>query len=56
MVNNLISFSLTEQEATSIIVLWDGTNKAGAKVNSDIYFYSLQTPQKTIIEKMILTK
>ncbi len=40
----------------SYIVVWDGTNNAGVKVNSGIYFYSLQTPKKTIIEKMILAK
>ncbi len=40
----------------SYIIIWDGTNNAGAKVNSGIYFYSLQTPDKKIIEKMILTK
>ncbi len=40
----------------SYIVVWDGTNNAGIKVNSGIYFYSLQTPNKTIIEKMILAK
>ncbi len=40
----------------SYIIVWDGTNNAGNKVNSGIYFYSLQTINKKIIEKMILTK
>ena len=37
-------------------ILWDGTNNSGVKVNSGIYFYSLQTDTKKIIQKMILTK
>lgn len=40
----------------SYVVVWDGNNNAGSKVNSGIYFYSLQTLNKKIIEKMILTK
>ncbi|MCL5029947.1 MAG: T9SS type A sorting domain-containing protein [Bacteroidetes bacterium] len=40
----------------SYIIVWDGTNNSGVKVNSGIYFYSMQTYNKKIIEKMILAK
>lgn len=37
-------------------VVWDGTNSAGTKVASGIYFYALQTGDVRIIKKMVLSR
>ncbi|UCF62712.1 MAG: immune inhibitor A, partial [bacterium] len=36
--------------------VWNGTNSLGELISAGIYFYKLETPDKTLIRKMILTK
>lgn len=46
----------TPQEAGTYQVEWDGTDKDGQRVGSGIYFYRLQSGDRSIARKMILLK
>jgi flagellar hook assembly protein FlgD len=36
--------------------VWNGTDEQGNAVTSGVYFYKLQTADKTLTQKMILMK
>ncbi|MGD8782242.1 MAG: FlgD immunoglobulin-like domain containing protein [Ignavibacteria bacterium] len=46
----------SNMEAGSYTVQWNGDNQSGRKVNSGVYFSVLQTQEKRIVKKMILSK
>ncbi len=52
-VKELVNSSM---EAGSYSVQWNGDNQFGRKVNSGVYFSVLQTQEKRIVKKMILSK
>ncbi len=37
-------------------VLWDGTNTAGARVATGVYFYRMQTKESAQTKKMVLIR
>lgn len=45
-----------EQKAGTYQVIWEGTNSAGYKVSSGIYFYRMKTDDKTFTKRMLLLK
>jgi FlgD Ig-like domain len=46
----------TNQAAGNYSISWDGTNQAGSKVSSGIYFYRLNTPGFVSVMKMVMLK
>jgi len=44
------------QSAGRYQVQWDGTDNTGTHLSSGIYFYRLQTPDKTLVRKMLLLR
>jgi hypothetical protein len=45
-----------ELEAGYHEIQWDGTNAAGIKVSSGVYFYRLNGPGQALVKKMVLIK
>jgi len=37
-------------------VAWDGTSRSGSRVSSGVYFYVLQTPERTFKSQLVVTK
>ncbi len=48
--------SAQDDQESSRKVIWDGTNDAGQPVSSGIYFYKLQSGDKSLTRKMVLMK
>jgi len=43
-------------EAGTLTITWDGTNNAGSKVASGVYFYRFETSDFSAVRKMVLMK
>jgi hypothetical protein len=37
-------------------VRWDGSTRTGTKVASGVYFYVLQTPERTVKSQLVVAK
>jgi len=35
---------------------WDGTSRAGSRVASGVYFYVLETPDRTVKSQLVVAK
>jgi hypothetical protein len=44
------------QDAGRFVLTWDGTDEAGRRVASGVYFYRLEAPGATLMRKMLLLK
>lgn len=63
---NLVVFNLLGQKVKTLVdapqaagtyvVTWDGTNQAGSRVASGIYFYRLSMGEQAVTRKMLLVK
>jgi hypothetical protein len=43
-------------EPNKYVATWDGTNQAGERVSSGVYFYKMQTDQYSAVKKMAVVK
>jgi len=56
LANNILKIELNNLSKKNGVLFWDGTNNFGLKVNSGMYFYTLETSHHKKTKKMLLLK